>query len=89
MFAGRWGIIGLMRNGRKGKMTVAGRVRPGDEVFDGDEFVEVLRVRRAQGRKPAVGENLHLFLAGDHLLKRNSLDPVSIRRSASQSPDDR
>lgn len=58
-------------------LTYAGRVRPGDKVLDNGRFVEVARVRRAQGRKPAEGENLHL-LTDDETVKVNSLDAVRI-----------
>lgn len=58
-------------------LTYAGRVRPGDMVLDNGRFVEVARVRRAQGRKPAEGENLHL-LTDDETVKVNSLDAVRI-----------
>lgn len=58
-------------------LTYAGRVRPGDKVLDNGRFVEVVRIRRAQGRKPAEGENLHL-LGDDATVKVNSLNPVRI-----------
>lgn len=59
-------------------VTYAGRVRPGDAVFDDAEFHLVSKVRRAQGRKPRAGENLHLVTDGP-LIKVNSLQPVRIR----------
>ena len=58
-------------------VTYAGRVRPGDAVYAQGGFHRVTRVRRAQGRKPPVGENLHLVTEAE-LVKRNSLDPVRI-----------
>lgn len=39
--------------------------------------VEVLRVQRAQGRKPARGENLHL-VGAEELIKVNSLEGIRI-----------
>jgi hypothetical protein len=38
----------------------------------------VVRVRRAQGRKPARGENLHL-VGADDVIKVNSLEGIRIR----------
>lgn len=63
---------------RSTQVAIASKVRPGDYVFDDDRSVEVVRVRRAQGRKPARGENLHL-IGEDDVIKVNSLDPVRIR----------
>jgi len=42
-----------------------------------DPYVEVVRVRRAQGRKPRRGENLHL-VGADEVIKINSLDGIRI-----------
>lgn len=61
----------------EGAVTYAGRVQPGDAVLGEGSFRVVTKVRRAQGRKPKVGENLHL-LTDDGILKFNSLDPVRI-----------
>lgn len=58
-------------------VTYAGRVRPGDAVYGNGEFRVVTKVRRAQGRKPPAGENLHL-VTDDDIIKANSLDPVRI-----------
>ena len=67
---------------RRTQVAVASHVRSGDRVLVDGSVVEVLRVRRAQGRKPARGENLHL-VGADGVIKVNSLDPVRIRsRSA-------
>ncbi len=61
-----------------GSVTYAGRVQPGDAVQDDDgAFHVITQVRRAQGRKPKSGENLHL-VTEDDVLKHNSLDPVRI-----------
>lgn len=63
---------------RSTQIAVAGCVRPGDRVLDGERFIEVVRVRRAQGRKPSRGENLHLLGEVD-VVKVNSLDAVRIQ----------
>ena len=63
---------------RSTQVAVASHIRPGDRILDGGRFVEVVRVRRAQGRKPARGENLHL-LGEDEIIKVNSLDAVRIQ----------
>lgn len=60
-----------------GAVTYAGRVRPGDAVYGDGAFHVVTKIRRAQGRKPKNGENLHLVTEGD-ILKLNSLQPVRI-----------
>lgn len=58
-------------------MAIASHVRPGDHVASDGRFVEVVRVRRAQGRKSARGENLHL-VGAEEIIKVNSLDGVRI-----------
>jgi hypothetical protein len=63
---------------RTTQIAVASHVRPGDRVVHGGRYVDVVRVRRAQGRKPARGENLHL-VGDDDVIKVNSFDPVRIR----------
>jgi hypothetical protein len=62
---------------RKTQVALAGHVRPGDHVVSEERYVEVLRVRRAQGRKPRTGENLHL-VGTDEVIKVNSLDGIRI-----------
>ena len=60
------------------QVALASLVRPGDHVVASDgRFIEVVRVRRAQGRKPAHGENLHL-VGAEEIIKVNSLDGVRI-----------
>lgn len=59
-------------------MAIASHVRPGDHVVSDGRFVKVVRVRRAQGRKPARGENLHL-VGAEEIIKVNSLEGVRIR----------
>lgn len=71
-------MVDRRRDRRETQVTYAGRVRAGDQMVDGARYVEVERVRRAQGRKPDRGENLHLVVDGG-VLKVNSLDPVRIR----------
>ena len=64
----------------RGQLILAGNVRPGDLVLDEGSFRRIQAVRRAQGRKPKAGENLHL-VAEDGVLKRNSTSPVRVRRT--------
>jgi hypothetical protein len=66
---------------REGKVTPAGRVRAGDHVLHEGRFVLVTTIRRAQGRKPRTGENLHVVTA-DSVLKINSTEPVRVHREA-------
>lgn len=67
---------------RRTQVALAGHVRPGDHVASDARYIEVVRVRRAQGRKPRAGENLHL-VGADEVIKINSLDGIRIlaRRS--------
>lgn len=62
---------------RTTQVVLASRVRPGDQVASDGRFVEVLRVRRAQGRKPPRGENLHL-VGAEEIIKVNTLDGIRI-----------
>jgi hypothetical protein len=62
---------------QKTQVALAGHVRPGDHVVSEGRYIEVLRVRRAQGRKPRTGENLRL-VGADEVIKVNSLDGVRI-----------
>lgn len=59
------------------QVALAGHVRPRDHVASEGRHIEVLRVRRAQGRKPRTGENLHL-VGADEVIKINSLDGIRI-----------
>ena len=59
------------------QVALAGHVRPGDHVASDGRYIEVLRIRRAQGRKPRTGENLHL-VGADAVIKVNSLDGIRI-----------
>jgi hypothetical protein len=67
---------------QKTQVALAGHVRPGDHVVSEGRNIEVLRIRRAQGRKPRTGENLHL-VGADEVVKANSLEGIRIlaRRS--------
>jgi hypothetical protein len=65
---------------QSGSLTYAGRVRPGDQVKAGDQFLVVTKINRARGRKPKYGENLHLITEYE-VLKHNSHDPVRVRRT--------
>lgn len=63
---------------RTTQVSLASHVQPGDRLVTADGDVEVIRVRRAQGRKPAHGENLHL-VGTEATVKINSLAGVRIR----------
>lgn len=65
---------------RPGKLTYAGTIQPGDQIRVGDTFTTITKIRKAQGRKPKHGENLHLLTA-DTTLRYNSNDPVRVRRA--------
>lgn len=65
----------------RGCVTFAGSVRAGDMVRHNDEYTTVVKVRRAQGRKPAEGENLHIVVTGGDVVKINSLQPVRLVRA--------
>jgi hypothetical protein len=67
----------MMTRSRTTQVALASHVRPGDCIVRDDHCVEVLRVRRAQGRKPARGENLHL-VAADEIIRINSLEGIRI-----------
>jgi hypothetical protein len=62
---------------QKTQVALAGHVRPGDHVVSEGRYIEVLRIRRAQGRKPRTGENLHL-VGVDEVIKVNTLDGIRI-----------
>jgi len=65
---------------RTTQVALGGRVKPGDHVELDGRYVEILRVRRAQGRKPSHGENLHLVI-NDGVIKINSCDGIRILAS--------
>ena len=60
------------------QVALASHVRAGDHVLHDDRYLEIVRVRRAQGRKPAKGENLHLVCVSE-IITVNSLDGLRIR----------
>jgi hypothetical protein len=64
---------------RQTQVALASHVQPGDRLVNTGGDVEVVRVRRAQGRKPSRGENLHLVSDDDAIIKINSLDGIRIR----------
>lgn len=67
---------------RQAKVTYAKTVRPGDVVVIDGSREHVIDVRRAAGRKPAAGENIHLVTA-DGYLRANTTEPIRvIRREA-------
>src|SRR4051794_6320512 len=74
----------MKRNEVRGQLTYAGTVRPGDSIWRDDTLIEVVKVRRAQGRKPPTGENLHLVDADGDVVKLNSTAPVRVTRATTQ-----
>jgi hypothetical protein len=60
------------------QVALAGRIKPGDTIIIDGRPAVISRVKRAQGRKPAAGENLHLVAEDGELLRINSLAPVRI-----------
>ena len=66
----------------RGQLATYGALRPGDSIVRHGTATVVTAVRRAQGRKPKVGENLHL-VTDTGVLKVNSLASVRIHRSPS------
>jgi hypothetical protein len=65
---------------RPGIATLVRTVQPGDEILVDDAFVRVASIRRAQGRKPKVGENMRLVTDAGVVMKLNSADPIRVRR---------
>ena len=59
-------------------MAVAGRIKPGDSILVDGELHVVANVKRAAGRKPAQGENLHLVTHGGEVVRVNSLHGVRV-----------
>lgn len=58
--------------------ALAGRVKVGDIVIIDGRSAVINRVKRAQGRKPSAGENLHLVADDGEFFRVNSLDPIRI-----------
>lgn len=66
----------------KGRLTYVHTISPGDIVLlDGDART-VEWVKRAPGRKPAAGDNLHFGIDGEHVTV-NSEDPIRVVQRAS------
>ena len=65
---------------QRGQLATYGAVRPGDSIVSQGTPAVVTAVRRARGRKPKVGENLHV-VTDQGLVKVNSLAPVRMLRS--------
>lgn len=63
----------------RGQLATYGAVRPGDAIVIDGATAVVTDVRRARGRKPKVGENLHL-VTDQGLVKVNSSAPVRMLR---------
>ena len=66
----------------RGQLATYAALRPGDSIVRDGTATVVTAVRRAQGRKPKVGENLHLVTDAG-VVKVNSLAPVRMQRSPS------
>lgn len=65
----------------KGQLTIAANLRPGDRLLTDGRLARVTRIKRAQGRKPSTGENLHVVSDNDEVIKLNSTDPVRVVRA--------
>lgn len=61
------------------QVALAGRVKPGDTVIVDGRTAVISRVKKAQGRKPPAGENLHLVAEDGELVRINSLAPIRIQ----------
>lgn len=59
-------------------MAVAGRIKAGDSILIDGEPNVVANVKRAAGRKPAQGENLHLVTEDGQVIRVNSLGGVRV-----------
>lgn len=64
----------------KSQIALAGRVKPGDVVVVDGVAKAVVRIKRAQGRKPAKGENLYLVTEDDDVVRINSNTGIRIMR---------
>ena len=54
------------------QIALAGRIKAGDVVLVDGVARAIDKVKRAQGRKPAVGENLHLVVENGDIVRINS-----------------
>lgn len=68
----------------KGRVTYVHTIRDGDTILVDGRPTEVLGIRRAQGRKPAQGENLHLLTGGGYV-SVNSHAPIRVLSRASST----
>ena len=67
-----------MASSDRTRIAVAGRLRPGDRVVVDGETKIVASVKRAAGRKPSQGENLHVLTDQGELLRVNSTEGVRV-----------
>lgn len=70
---------------RKPSVTYAHKINEGDELVIDGKPRRVEHIRRAQGRKPAKGENLFVTAGGQRLLV-NTLAPVRVVRATYEIP---
>jgi hypothetical protein len=67
-----------MASDRRSQVAVAGRIESGDLILVDGVPTVIVSVKRAAGRKPARGENLHLITAGGQVIRVNSLEGVRV-----------
>lgn len=60
------------------RVAVAGRLKAGERVVVDGATKVVASVKRAAGRKPAQGENLHVTTEDGQLLRVNSTEGVRV-----------
>lgn len=72
---------------RKSQVALAGRVKPGDVILVNGAPKTIARIKRAQGRKPARGENLHLVADDGEIVRVNSTAPLRIQPSQAEPID--
>ena len=61
------------------QVALAGRVKAGDVVVIDGAPKRIARIKRAQGRKPAHGENLHLVADDGEIVRVNSTAPLRVQ----------
>jgi hypothetical protein len=69
-----------MASDRRTQVAVAARIKPGDKVVVDGETKQIAHVKRAAGRKPATGENLHLIAEDGEVIRVNSAEGVRVPR---------
>ena len=62
------------------QVAVAGRLKPGDRVVVDGQTKVIAAVKRAAGRKPPQGENLHVSTEDGEMIRVNSTAGVRIPR---------